>query len=477
MNIKIWTDFSKKKNSTKQPTGGTSKTAHLKENTSIENPVFILEGGMLDVVYVQAMNHFYFVTDIISIANNLTEIHCTQDVLATYKSDILGYTAFVERSQNNYDSKLVDDMVSVEQDISEISNTLSPITLAFGAGCFVVQVLNKSSGLNLYLSNDLTIYNRILTPSAYGASDILDWIDSKISQAFDLDVYIGSVKWFPFDITNLPHATSVSSLVVGPVNLGSLPVGYVLKSFPQGEILTQTTVISLPTGYGDFRDSSPRYTRYKLRLIGVGLVDIDSTVIGGLLHNNGTLSDIMEIDVVSGAITHKIQASIGTNTVQVARYKGNISVNVPIAKSSADVGKSVSLLTGGISSGAVAGSALLGKALQSNAAGAVIGGLAGGITGTVGAIMNDLTPDTTMIGGDGNKTELYIDSAAISLYRYRYKTKDFATNIAGRPCMKNILLSTLTGYVKCGNASVPISGRDSDRDEINAYLNSGFYIE
>ena len=98
MTIKTWSGFSKRKNSTKQPTGGTSVTAFLKEGTSIENPTFTLSGNNFTVDYVEAFGHYYFVKDIVSIRNNLIEIECVQDVLATYKSAIIGSSQYVIRS-------------------------------------------------------------------------------------------------------------------------------------------------------------------------------------------------------------------------------------------------------------------------------------------------------------------------------------------------------------------------------------------
>ena len=48
----------------------------------------------------------------------------------------------------------------------------------------------------------------------------------------------------------------------------------------------------------------------------------------------------------------------------------------------------------------------------------------------------------------------------------------------GRPVMKLTTLSTLNGmYIKCSDASVPIAGMGSEKDAVNDFLNSGFYLE
>ena len=57
MNINVWTNFSKRVNSTLQPTGGTQISVVLKENCSLENPVFIVSTPITDYTYVEAFGH------------------------------------------------------------------------------------------------------------------------------------------------------------------------------------------------------------------------------------------------------------------------------------------------------------------------------------------------------------------------------------------------------------------------------------
>ena len=65
MNIQVWSNFSKRENSTRQPGGGQSIDVKLKDNCSIENPVFLLAtgGGMPDYTYAEAFGHYYYVTE------------------------------------------------------------------------------------------------------------------------------------------------------------------------------------------------------------------------------------------------------------------------------------------------------------------------------------------------------------------------------------------------------------------------------
>ena len=469
MNIYVWSNFTKKRNSTLQPTGGTSKTVHLKEQTSIEKPSFILAEPMPNYNYVQAFGNYYFVTDIINLDASRCEIVCDLDVLATYKSNITGYTAFVERAASSYDVWINDPALSQKQlYYSDTMHTTSLSSFFSQTGCFVVECLAKNQGVVLYATSNLEPYKYILTPGVYTTQDQNDWIQSRISQAFDLDVYIGGVKWMPFSASDMGSALS-NTFPIGPVDIAAALGGswdYTVYKVPQiGPSSNKTTSVSLvlPSAgnFGDFRDCSPKFTQYNLYLPGCGLVTLDPSIIGYAIQQSKTIYVDIWVDLISGEITYRLR--LGANASDIGRYSGNISVDVPIGKSAVDTVKSAKMVAGSIGAGA--------------AAGGVWGALGGALVGGIEAIYNHMTPDTNMIGGAGNKAELANISGSIHLTRRQYGAKDFPTAVAGRPLMQNVTLSTLSGYVKCGGASVPIPGHEEDMAAVNNYLNSGFYIE
>ena len=107
MTITYWTDFTKRKNSTKQPTGGTQATVILKEPCGIYTPTFICSGIPESVKYVKAWNRYYFVTDVTHDGPELI-VSCASDPLATFKSEIgstyadVEYTSFIKEIINKY---------------------------------------------------------------------------------------------------------------------------------------------------------------------------------------------------------------------------------------------------------------------------------------------------------------------------------------------------------------------------------------
>ena len=94
--------FSKRKNSTKRPAEqGTSVPCLLKSNTTFQNPVFKLKLSLdnaLQYNYLKWADHYYFITSTVSLNNDMVEISASEDMLATYRTEIANYTCFIERS-------------------------------------------------------------------------------------------------------------------------------------------------------------------------------------------------------------------------------------------------------------------------------------------------------------------------------------------------------------------------------------------
>ena len=66
--------FSKKMNSTAQPTGsGTQISVVLKENTSVLNPHFLVHNYSFAHNYIKWGSRYYFVDDIISISHDIAK--------------------------------------------------------------------------------------------------------------------------------------------------------------------------------------------------------------------------------------------------------------------------------------------------------------------------------------------------------------------------------------------------------------------
>lgn len=102
MQIKMWRT-TKRDNSTATPaskpawfTNEITFDVKMKETTDVLSPSFILNiSGHDGQNYVQAFGRYYWVTNIVTLANNLWEIQCKIDVLGSYRGHIRNTQAFV----------------------------------------------------------------------------------------------------------------------------------------------------------------------------------------------------------------------------------------------------------------------------------------------------------------------------------------------------------------------------------------------
>jgi hypothetical protein len=102
----------------KELTDVKSLTGTLKSQTSIVNPVIIVDTNLSDIkkcnyMTIDAFGRKYFITDIVSVNNKLVEISAHCDVLSTYKSQIRANTGILKRSENNWNLYLDDGSLKV----------------------------------------------------------------------------------------------------------------------------------------------------------------------------------------------------------------------------------------------------------------------------------------------------------------------------------------------------------------------------
>lgn len=96
-----------------------SFTGSLKDQTSIINPsILVKSAGVPQGNYarIDAFGRYYFITDIVSVRNELWEIKMHVDVLQTYASQIRACGALISRQEYSFNSYLKDDLVPLSND-------------------------------------------------------------------------------------------------------------------------------------------------------------------------------------------------------------------------------------------------------------------------------------------------------------------------------------------------------------------------
>ena len=97
----------------KDITGIATISGTLKGETSIMDPIILIDGNISDFVNCNYMTipifgRSYFIRDIKSIRSNLFEIHAHIDVLTTYAAQIRANTAIIHRQENLWNLYLDD---------------------------------------------------------------------------------------------------------------------------------------------------------------------------------------------------------------------------------------------------------------------------------------------------------------------------------------------------------------------------------
>lgn len=465
MELILFDNFSKRINSTKRPvdSAGLLVDVKLKQQTSKESPTFILNGPIKwDVNYCKWNGHYYYVNDIRVGINNMYEIECTQDLLASHKDVILSNNAFVEYSSSNYDEKINDPrMTSSGQSICR--NSAITKIVESNTGGFIVQTVGNNpaailGGVNVYYltSNNLNSLAKWL-----GNADLQSILSEQYANAME---QIISIQWTPFE-----YEGAETELFIGKINTGIICYGLSAT----GKYKTEYKTINLGKNMwlGDYRDTN-NWSDLKLHLPFVGWVNLPIE----LCRTVNTFYVNIVRDVLGGTIHYEIDFASYHN-----EYTADCTATIPLTSIHSN---RFAVLSGYMS----AGMELIGgiaSAGVGNAVGA-IGGVVSGIADITKTTYTKDHYDVTVKGASGNlSTVAAVLSSNPASYLRGIQIRQIFTDptelesgaLMGRPLFKTVLLNSLTGYVKCANTSIDIDGMANDKVQVNQFINSGFYIE
>lgn len=482
--------FSKKRNSTKRPTTELSDTrdVKLKQATSLDAPTFILTGNDFSWNYAQYGNRYYFVTDIRSVHDNLSEVDCILDPLATAKDYILASVQYVCYSSHNSNTWLPDTRIPLVKATKTARNT-APLSSLFNTnGFYVLNVVGKAGCVSYAM--DLSTLKALL-------ADISDWQDDSITSIVNDDMNlqydfssvenaiqslgkmtiqtgmignayqiapqcIRSCIWVPFFAA--PFADTGAELWLGnyKANLNNNP--FQLKANP----VTDSVSINIPWHYNDWRRGICEDVYLYLPMVGMAQLSGDS------LTNVSTLTIKYSATATDGVVCYEVLADgnvIGT-------YSGQCSANYPIGiNQQASAGEVTQSIIGGASK--MASAAAKSTASPVSVAGAAASMFVEGVAGTIDTVNVMNSTHLTTLGGIGGGAGVGLD-LSVQCYTVCHEpvmTPSDMQATMGLPTMMPMQMSTLTGYCQCLNAHVDAPLMAQELDAVDAYLNSGFFIE
>ena len=461
-------NFSKRKNSTKQPviTTWTEYECSFKKPTSARNPVVELATNIhsYDYAYIDDFNRYYYVTDVISLHNGLTQYALACDSMASHKTEIGSTPARIAFSSTGYDKWLPDPRICVSTDNVYFDQSTANSGFKGNEDHYIV-VTNSLDGINYYF---MDFANLVYLMINLNDVSLAAQFRNLFSNPFDA---VLNCFWLPYDLSPASVLGSVQNVKVGAWTLdgsGGTTATSGKSLLPQYIDISNgqyTTVsVDIPYKWQDFRDITP-YVNAWLYLPGVGQIDINLSDFIDSQHVNINA----KMDVWTGDVIYRI---MNDNAHVVKTIGFSAAANIPLSATAVNTRGALSALSGVASYGAVAAGAI--------AAGASVAGPALGLIASAAGVALNSTARSASIKGDYTGRSDFADpNYTLTIMVKDTEDPTSASYIAqkGRPVCETHAISNHSGYVQCDDASVIMSGYDWERDEINGYLNSGFFYE
>lgn len=497
--------FNKRNNSTKKPTG-TYKNYNVdfKGPVSILTPVIRIHDSTFSITYnycyIPTLGRYYFVTDIIS-DKGFWEIELKCDVLASYKTQIGNIRTYVLRSAHSMDGNVIDTIypVKANEDAHKVYGNFGtysdetiitdPFRLHGAAYCYVLGVAARTNTIACQAGS--TVYY-VMSPTQmqkfmeYLMTDVSEWSDISLS-LYDEGVqrallnpiqYIQSCVMFPFGAVKITNCTATHTMRFGTYTYND-PDEYVAAILYIGD--NWSTGPTCQTGgtidvtrhpqadtRGMYLNGSP-FTEYYVHIGPAGDFQINPNSFIDL--DIDTLTVTMKWDLTSGLcrirIEHELSLANDNNDPLLdTTVQGGVNINLTQAFTDP--------LKQGLTLASAAGNLIssgLGFAPGS------IGGIMSSTASGVGSLLENKFPKASGIGTSGAMLNLFNDGSGFYITCKHNLLVDENYEELGSPLCRVETLNTLPGFILCSGADFGGAGTENERNEINNYLNTGFFYE
>lgn len=526
--IRLYSSFNKRPNSTKKPTGtGTVLPCQMKSSSSILFPVVDIKNvpsvnnvPLYSYAYIDVFQRYYWIDDIeYDLGTWTLSMHC--DALATFHDDIMDSTQYVIRSSSNYDGGIMDTMylthpgtltseskrvnyagINGYQNRVWVLNTdgtysdESFFNTSFTSGYFVLGIVgNNTAGVTYYSMSNSSFKNFINNAFSLTPSNMNDVSAGIANAIFNPMQYITYVRWFPIE-PHYPNTSTTSSIMVGGY---TIPGSYTAGIITSTDTRTVVMKMAIPKHSSSmtYRNLSP-YTELSLYFQPFGVIPLDTTK----LINSEYLVVHVVIDFCTGSSVLNLYSDDQSSVP--AQPKGLIysvstqyGVDIPVStlvmdwragaavstmqflktavqdftnKNAQKYSASPSRRSAGSSSGPAINTRTLPERAESLSAVDLLDkamdltASALGQVSTTGAVGSFLA---------------YRDNLPYILAWFKYTVAEDNARF-GRPLYQTAALSTLSGFCICMNASITSFSKTVMEEEINtiiSILNSGVFLE
>lgn len=460
----------------------------LKNGTSIHDPVFIVQGLTHAKMYnfCKYGNFYYWIDDITYLTNDLFEVSCHLDPLATYKTRIYDVNALVTFGDNDHRNPIKDDNrfgpdfkldrsagVGVDSvDIGFTSNLNNWTIIITAQHCTSLSY----SGVNTYAMSWSTFVILMRSFTGVVNSDIQSWSTSDIidiiknyairlltggQQALD-NIRAAIAVPIPLTVYQSIAAATLSTFALGPYSF-SLEPGHNVYLINSGETKTGNGVLSLgrPVVNGAYQWLNlPKYCSVKITHP-CGYQEINDP---SLITKN-QLYVWYSLGLCSGDYAIRVTSENTKDSDTIALLTGvtGVSILSLIPASNMTMDSNLHNSIDSLVMGALGQQFNPGSAGPSRHGAEAYAGFAG---------VNLLTEGKACF----LDTEYYYPSVFTGGQSTDYVS--FCSEY-GHPVDKYLRVGDIKGYCQCANANIgKIEGAtEQDKININTYLNTGIYIE
>lgn len=480
MNVTFY-NFSKRRNSTKQPSGGTTYTCLLKDDTSTSRPSIEIKWNgsssapaSNNYCYIPDFGRYYWV-DSWTYSDRKWIANCTVDVLATYKTQIGSSTKYILRAYSDIDPYAPDNKYPPLEPVEIIDFAVSGIAWAvkFDGGRFVIGVIGSGNSFSVagvtYFVLDSTGFQNLITAcftqsmdvwtstSSLGNNigEVMNRYGENLERSLANPVqFINSVCWVPF----IPTTSGSSTIKLG--NIDTQVTGYHLSDPVHTDHFTASVNI-FNSGRYAWPNLEP-FIRYTLHIPPFPDMEIPADwLLPNPLSSQGTgsISGDIYTDVTNGQSIMQVKDSLAG-----VIYSSSAQLGIPIQMAGSTVDYAGQIK-------AAASTVQAGIGALFNPAGA-IGGVTSGIIGFAEA-----SQPKAKSGGYSAGMGAIKASAERCIIQYRYPVPELCEEEVGGPVLKYKQISTLSGYVMCAEGEVSCNATDSEHRELEAFLTGGFFYE
>lgn len=456
----VFYTFSKKLNSTAQPSGGTTYECVLKEPCGVLSPRIALNvkssPSSLNYAYISEFGRYYYVREWTWV-DGLWVADMQVDALASWKTWIGNQFYYCLRASFaglNTDEQYIVDAMYPMTSLATISDTLiqSPFTSTYSQGRYVVNTMSSAvssiGGMSTYVLSQAQF--NALRGFMFGEPSYMSIEPSEMSAAlqklaFNPGEYILSVKWIGLD--NIPSGDATT------VAFGWWDSGIEANLMPASGSAGKSGTITIPkhplaSMRGAYLNTSP-YSTYTLYAGPFGTISLDSS----MLVDATSLVWSITTDLITADSTLRL----ATDSATIGMFKGKGGIDINLGSIVTDVSTALTNPIG-TAVNAVAG------AVSSVFSG---GSIAEGITqATASAVVGQAGSGNALLSQQWHFVARFADVVSENAFEY------------GRPYCKTVKPSEHpNNYFLMGENHVTIPATATETEIIGNYLTGGFFYE